>query len=320
MTRTADVQYPQIRPQRRGTHRIVRIIGILGRIFVGAGLILLFYTGYLLWGTGVYTKQEQQHAAEKIAQNPIITEQQLTGGAIPPARPAGGAKIGEPLFTLKIPKIGLETVVVEGVDKDASLKKGPGHFPDCNAISTEECVNDAKYPGEHGNVAISGHRTTYGAPFFKLNELEKGDVIDFISGRARYRYKMREQKIMDPVTGFGTVEQHGVDEVTLTACHPRFSATQRIIIQGDYVGASLLSATPAGRRVGEKPLRTAPQPVVPIDVLLFGSIALASALGALGLSKRYRTTAVYVSLILCGAAGLWVGVFPRVLALMPDNY
>jgi sortase A len=319
--RTADDLHPlPIRPRRRSTHRIVRAIGILGRVFVGAGLILLFYTAYLLWGTGVYTKQEQQRAADQLARNPLVTEQRLEGGKIPPARPPGRAELGAPLFTLKIPKIGLETVVVQGVGRE-ELKKGPGHFPDCNNNpGTSECVSDAKYPGESGNVPVSGHRTTYGAPFFRLNELEKGDVIDFVSGRARYRYKVRETKIVDPIAGFREVEQHGRDEVTLTTCHPRFTAAQRMVIQGDYIGASLVSAPRPVKGKGGAEVRTARQPVVPTDVLVLASIAGASALGALGLSKRYRMGAVYISLVIVGAAGLWIGIFPRVLALMPANY
>lgn len=316
MQTAGDVRPVPIRPPRRGAHRIVRVIGILGRIFVGAGMILLFYTGYLLWGTGVYTKQEQERAADQLARNPIVSEEKLSGSNIPPARPSS-TQLGAPLFTLKIPKIGLETVVVQGIGRE-ELKKGPGHFPSCGGARNGECVRDAKYPGEKGNVAVSGHRTTYGAPFFRLNELEKGDVIDFVSGRARYRYKVREQKIVDPISGFATVEQHGKNEVTLTTCHPRFSAAQRLIVQGDYLGASLVSSSAPGP--GGDAATPAKRPVIPTDVLVLGSIAAASALGALGLSKRYRLTALYISLVAVGAAGLWIGVFPRVLALMPANY
>jgi sortase A len=318
MRATDDVRPIPVRPQRRGAHRIVRTIGILGRVFVGAGMILLFYTAYLLWGTGVYTKQEQKRAADTLARNPIVEQENLSKGNIPPAKPAS-TKLGEPLFTLKVPKIGLETVVVQGIGRE-ELKKGPGHFPNCGeGGAAGECVTDAKYPGENGNVAISGHRTTYGAPFFRLNELEKGDVIDFISGRARYRYRVREQRIVDPVSGFATVEQHGKDEVTLTTCHPRFSAAQRLVVQGDYLGASIISApTPAGG-TGDVP-STAKRPVIPSDVLVLGSIAAASALAALGLSKRHQLKALYIAIVIAGAAGLWVGVFPRVLALMPANY
>ena len=302
-------------PRRSAADRIVRVIGIVGRIFVAAGLLLLFFTGYLLWGTGVYTKQQQEDAQKTLEANPLVNQDNLSAGNIPPARPSQPANLGDPLFSIKIPKIGLDTVVVEGVGRE-ELKKGPGLFPDCDEGLGSDCVSDAKYPGEDGNVAISGHRTTYGAPFFRLNELAPGDLVDFVSGRARYRYKVRESQIVDPVAGFNVVEQHGRNEVTLTTCHPRFSAAQRLVIQADYVGASLVSA----------PLSEGPtsgpneQPVVGADVLILASVALASALGSLALSKKYKWTAAYIAIGLAGAAGLWVGIFPRLLLLMPANY
>jgi sortase A len=310
---------PYYRQQRRGrrSERVVRYIGVVGRVFVAAGLLLLFFTGYLLWGTGVYTKKEQEKATRTLASNPIVSDAALASGKIPPARPKTTPHLGDPLFKIEIPKISLETVVVQGVGRD-ELKKGPGHFPACGEIGANiDCVTESKYPGEHGNVAISGHRTTYGAPFFRVNELSKGDLVDFISGRARYRYKVRSQEIVDPTAGFQVVEQHGKDELTLTSCHPRFSAAQRLIIHADYVGASLISASGGGRA---GPSRSATRPVIPAEVLVLASIAVASALASLGLSKQYRWTAAYISLGIVGAAGLWVGVFPRVLLLMPSNY
>jgi sortase A len=304
-------------PTRRRRSRadfVVRFIGVLGRVFVLAGVLLLFFTAYLLWGTGVYTKQQQNTFEKTLANKPIVADRDVTGDKIPAARPSRPPKLGEPLFSLKVPKIGLDTVIVNGVGRE-ELKKGAGLFPQC-PTGGEECVREAKYPGEKGNVAISGHRTTYGAPFFRLNELQKGDTVDFVSGRARYRYKVREQKIVDPVAGFPAVEQHGRDEVTLTTCHPRFSAAQRLIIHADYVGSSLISGGPRGRG----PAPRSDTPVIPTDVLVLASIALASALGSLALSKRYRVAAAYIALGLVGASGLWIAAFPRVVALMPANY
>ncbi len=303
-------------PRRSAADRVVRVIGIIGRIFVAAGLLLLFFTGYLLWGTGVYTKQQQEDATKTLEANPLVNQENLSAGNIPPARPSQPAALGAPLFSIKIPKIGLDTVVIQGVGRE-ELKKGPGLFPDCKEGLGSDCVSEAKYPGENGNVAISGHRTTYGAPFFRLNELAPGDLVDFVSGRARYRYKVRgEAQIVDPVAGFQVVEQHGRNEVTLTTCHPRFSAAQRLIIQADYVGASLVSA-PTGGGPTSGPSK---QPVVGADVLILASVALASALASLGLSKKYKWTAAYIAIGIAGAAGLWVGVFPRLLLLMPANY
>jgi sortase A len=303
-------------PRRSAADRIVRVIGILGRIFVAAGLVLLFFTGYLLWGTGVYTKQQQEDAKKTLATNPLVDQAAAATGDIPPARPPKDLPLGGPLFSIKIPKIGLDTVIVQGVGRE-ELKKGPGLFPDCDEYGGRDCVPEAKYPGENGNVAISGHRTTYGAPFYRIQELAQGDIIDFISGRARYRYKVRGSEIVDPVAGFNVVLQHGKDELTLTSCHPRFSAAQRYIVHADYVGASLVAAPQGGPTGGGRPTE---QPVVGADVLILASIALASALSSLALSKRYKHVAAYIALGLAGAAGLWIGVFPRVLHLLPANY
>jgi sortase A len=265
----------------------------------------------------VYTKHQQNEFKKTIANNPLVTDADLKPGQrIPPARPGKEPNLGDPLFSIKVPRIGLDTIVVSGVRVD-DLKKGPGLFPSCKpGEDTDTCTPDAKYPGENGNVAISGHRTTYGAPFFRVNELKKGDVIDLVAGRARYRYRVREQKIEDPVGGFNEVLQHGRAELTLTSCHPRFSAAQRMIIKADFEGSSLVAVGPS--RTG--PTRNGAPPVIPTDVIILGSVAVACALASLGLSKRYRWTAAYIALGIVGAAGLWVGVFPRALSLLPENF
>jgi sortase A len=306
------------RPPRHGTSQVVRVIGILGRIFVVAGLMLLFFTAYLLWGTGVYTHRQQHNASKALASSPLVNAAQISGGHIPPAKPAHPLPLGSPLFTIKIPKIGLETAVVEGVGRE-QLKKGPGHFPSCSQVPAGEdtdCVQQTVYPGEHGNVAISGHRTTYGAPFFNLQALGPGDVIDIVSGPARYRYRVRSQEVVDPTTGYNVVLDHGRDELTLTTCNPRFSASQRLIIHADYVGASLVSADTATGGSG----KGTPKREVAANVIALAVLSVASAIGSVALSKKYKAWALYASVTIMVAAGLWVGIFPRVLALMPANY
>jgi sortase A len=300
----------------RGTSRVVRVIGVLGRIFVIAGLMLLFFTAYLLWGTGVYTQHQQGQAKRSLDANPIVAAHQVTRGKIPAARPARTLPLGSPLFTIRIPKIGLETAVVEGVGRD-ELKKGPGHFPSCSEVPRgDDCVQRGVYPGETGNVAMSGHRTTYGAPFFNLQQVGPGDVIDFVSGPARYRYRVRQQVIVDPTTGFSVVEDHGRAELTLTTCHPRFSASQRLVIKADFQGASLVSANQAGGGGG----RGGPRRAFAANVIALACLSVACAIGSVAVSKKYKVYALYATLTVIGAAGLWVGVFPRVLALMPANY
>jgi sortase A len=320
MSTRLDYRPPPPPPHRRGASRVVRIIGVLGRIFVIAGLLLLFFTGYLLWGTGVYTHRQQGAAKKMLASSPLVSTESVTAGKkIPPAKPAHTLPLGSPLFTIKIPKIALETAIVEGVGRE-QLKKGPGHFPSCADVPRGEdtdCVQRAVYPGEHGNVAISGHRTTYGAPFFNLQQLGPGDVIDIVSGPARYRYRVRQQQIVDPTAGFNVVEEHRRDELTLTTCNPRFSAAQRLIISADYVGATLVSANQPGGPGGKG---NAAKPAIAMNVIVLAIISVASAIAAVALSKRYKIWALYASLAIVGATGMWVGIFPRVLALMPANY
>jgi sortase A len=325
---TTTTEAPQVRRKRRksGVERVVHVIGIVGRVFVAAGLLLLFFTAYLLWGTGLYTSQQQKEARSALDKKSVVSEEQIASGKgkIPPGHPAQQPRLGDALFTLRVPKIALDAVVVYGVGVD-ELKKGPGLFPDCAAakgqtVGNGECTNGAKWPGESGNVAVSGHRTTYSAPFWRINELAKGDTIDFVSGRVRYRYRVRSQEIVDPTAGFTVVEQHGRSELTLTTCNPRFSATQRLIVHADYVGASLVSATPGASGAGDAAGQRSTKQAFGSDVLILAAVAVACALGSLGLSKRYARVAAYASVTLVVALGIWIAVFPRVVALLPSNY
>ncbi|HQZ15213.1 MAG TPA: class E sortase, partial [Acidimicrobiia bacterium] len=140
---------------------------------------------------------------------------------------------GQPIAIIKIPKIGLDHVVISGTDRN-SLQKGPGHYP------------ATPLPGQLGNSAIAGHRTTYGSPFARLDELVVGDDIEIITVRGTFIYKMSEvQKIVSP--GDVSVIEPRPDleadasgntllpELTLTTCHPKFSAAKRMIVRARLV-------------------------------------------------------------------------------------
>lgn len=298
-------------PGRDIAGTIARVVGFVGRTLVVAGLLLLYYTAYLLWGTNVYTRGEQAKLLEQVKENPAVAATEVQAGNIPPAKPATPPKPGDPLFEIVVPKIGLRTVVVQGVERE-ELKRGPGHFA------------DSPFPGEDGNVAISGHRTTFGAPFFRLNELQPGDQISIESGPARYKYVVSEELVVTP-DHVEVVESRGKNEITLTTCHPRFSASQRLIVHADYQGAEPIQRAaplPAGaepRAEGEELLRPA-RPPIPSDVGMLAAMSIAAALGAMALSKRLRILALWTALVLVAAGGLWVSVFPQVLRLMPANY
>jgi sortase A len=131
-------------------------------------------------------------------------------------------KRGDALGRLRIRKIGSSFVVVQGTD-GTSLQKGPGHYP------------DTSMPGLPGTVAIAGHRTTYLAPFRHINELHKGDRIELEMPYARFTYVVEKTRIVSP-SEYSVVKPVGHDRLVLTACHPLYSAAQRIVVFARQVG------------------------------------------------------------------------------------
>jgi len=137
------------------------------------------------------------------------------------------AKEGDPLTRLEIPKLGVDVIVVQGTSLSA-LRAGAGHYP------------STPLPGQRGNVAIAGHRTTYGRPFNRIDELTPGDQIVLTTPTGRYVYKVAKPPwVTDPYDW--TVTAPSSDYLlTLTSCHPKGSAAHRIIVR-----AKLASSGPA---------------------------------------------------------------------------
>ena len=123
---------------------------------------------------------------------------------------------GDPVGRLRIDSIGLDEVVVHGTE-GATLRKGPGHYP------------AAPLPGARGTVAIAGHRTTYGAPFRRVDDLRKGDRIELRMPYGRFSYRVERTQIVAPSATWVT-RRVAYDRLVLTACHPLYSAAQRIIV------------------------------------------------------------------------------------------
>jgi sortase A len=123
---------------------------------------------------------------------------------------------GDPVGRIRIPEVDLSKVIVEGTD-GGSLRKGPGHYP------------ETPLPGVRGTVAIAGHRTTYGAPFRDLDKLDKSDEIIVEMPYGRFVYGVERSQIVEPSATWVT-KRVGHDRLVLTACHPKYSAAQRIVI------------------------------------------------------------------------------------------
>jgi LPXTG-site transpeptidase (sortase) family protein len=139
-----------------------------------------------------------------------------------------GGQIGQALGRIVVPSIGVDVVMVEGTGK-RDLKEGPGHW------------EETPFPGQNGNFVVSGHRTTYGAPFFKLDDVQVGDEIDLVLPYVVARYTVTRVIIVYP-DEVDAVAQRGREQVSLAACHPIYSAKQRIVVQGDLTSFKLIES------------------------------------------------------------------------------
>jgi sortase A len=214
-TREADgVAEPQPGKRRRRRGRILRAVGLL---LILAALAVGGYVWWLLWGTGLTTRAAQNDIRPTFEGLVATTPTEEA----PPADRV--AKVpGKAVAILRIPDIEVNYVVVEGTDTE-SLKKGPGHY------------SWTAYPWEDtGAVGIAGHRTTYGAPFWSLNELTPGDRIVLATEYGIFNYRVSHKRIIDP-SNASVLDPTKEPTLVLTTCNPRFSAAERLIVFADRV-------------------------------------------------------------------------------------
>src|SRR5437764_1118778 len=166
----------------------------LGRTLITAGVLILLFVAYQLFGTNLAERASQKKLKRSLAEHGLVAKPVTTttqpagpGPTTTTTFPPGPAPppTGEALAIIRIPKISIEKAVVQGVSLDA-LKKGPGHYP------------DTPQPGQPGNAAIAGHRTTYGAPFFSLNELQAGDPIFVTTAQGAFEYDVLDSRVVSP--------------------------------------------------------------------------------------------------------------------------
>lgn len=251
-----------------------RILGGVGRTMITAGVLILLFVAYQLWGTGIRTAQAQNRLDDQLAElleeadGAVIGAETTTttSTTVDPSAPTTPTsrlpattapslpvellpQDGQAAGQIVIDAIGLEWTFVEGVSV-ADLKEGPGHYP------------DTPLPGQAGNSAIAGHRTTYGAPFGNVDRLVPGDEITVTTIQGTFTYLVRQTEIVSP----SQVEVLQADHwdfdgdpttienaLTLTACHPKYSARQRIIIAAELVGEPAPD-TPRRERPANEPV------------------------------------------------------------------
>lgn len=229
-----------------------------GQTLITLGVVLLLFCVYELKVTNLVTARAQEELADDLRarwDTPTASPAQ----ALPTPTPPGGGGLPEPpptaaptppsvppvelgsgIAVLRIPRLGdwndRPPVVVEGVST-ADLQKGPGHIP------------GTALPGEVGNAVLSGHRTTYGAPFERLDELQPGDAVVVETRDSWFTYTVTGTRIVRPSAIEVTYPVPGdlgatptKQLLTMTTCHPRFSARQRMVVSAELTAAEAKSS------------------------------------------------------------------------------
>lgn len=195
----------------------------IGQVLITAGVVILLFCVYELKVTNLYADQQQKSLDRTLTQ-------QWESKPLP-AKPVGSQLAaydpGKGIARIYLPSLGKDEVrvVVEGVTPEI-LKKGPGHYPGTDG------------PGEIGNMVISGHRTTYGAPFNRLDELPVGAPIVLETQASFFTYRVVGTTIVKP-SAIGEIEpvpnQPNAKPtqrlLTLTTCNPKYSARTRLIVR-----------------------------------------------------------------------------------------
>ena len=225
-------------------------LAAMGRASISIGALVLLFVVYQLWGTAFQEAQAQRSLRDQferqLTQTTITTTVPTTAPSaivetteaaptttieVQPSEVLAAFRAGDAIARIRVPKIDLDKIVVEGVEVD-DLRKGPGHY------------RSTPLPGQRGNAAIAGHRTTYGAPFNRIDELEPGDDILVSTLQGDFTYKVLPQTdgdgapsghlIVSPNDAW-VLDDTDDNRLTLTSCHPKYSASQRIIVQAALV-------------------------------------------------------------------------------------
>lgn len=199
-----------------------RLVRWLGTLLVAGGMGLLVWAG-ATWAwedpfTSVYTEWKQRELAGEYERRaeafrpPALVSSSVAGVA---ARYRLTLRRGEAIGRLRIPRLGVDMVFVQGTDSE-SLKKGPGRYA------------RSFLPGEGELIYIAGHRTTYGAPFSRIDRLRRGDAVFLELPYGTFQYRITGHRIVK-ATEVSVLRSRHREVVALQACHPRFFASHRMI-------------------------------------------------------------------------------------------
>lgn len=213
-----------------------RRLQVVAWTLIWSGVFISGYLGWQLFVTDLLNQGVQTTAqaelADSIGDSPPSAEDVDSSdflGAEPPQGtpetvrliPEPEPEPGEAMAFVRIPSIGVDQVVFSGVDRQ-TLKSGPGH------------MTTTPLPGQPGNAVISGHRTTYGRPFFDFDLLAVGDRVEIESQSGTHAYQIREIRVVRPTDVWVTHDRPG-GWLTLITCNPKFSARERLVVFAEMV-------------------------------------------------------------------------------------
>lgn len=210
----------------------MRALRFLGKFLISIGLGVLLFVGWTLKGTDLYTNRAQERLSQEYEGLPPLTavaaKEDGRDYLGPPKSFAPGP--GDGIFRLLIPEIDINKMVVEGVGTE-ELREGPGHYPECRpGFEPPLCTEWPEvWPGERGRVIVSGHRTTYGAPFWGLDKLEADDEIRIESKWGNFTYVVSKVEVV-PANSLAIAVESDKAELVLTTCNPKFSAAERLVV------------------------------------------------------------------------------------------
>ena len=267
------------------------VVGGVGRILIILGLLMFGFVAYQLWGTGIQTAQAQRelsadfdkliNSAETTTSFAATSVPTTTSPATPVTTTTAAISVepttttvpalavarpipdqGEAVARLEIPRMGLNRIVVEGATA-GDLAKGPGHFP------------ETPLPGQFGNAAIAGHRTTHLHPFYDIDELQPGDEITVTTLNGRYVYSVTGTEVVSPEDYAAVIPTTDPTKATLTlvSCTPRYSSSKRIVVHSELVADKSDSLTEPAPLTAVEPI--APDATLPDEgtVATSGTVA-----------------------------------------------
>ena len=233
-----------------------RLVRFIGTLLVVAGLATLAWT-ITVWQwqdpfTYLYTRLEQRALADDYAARLALFRRQRAESRREIARAARSYRRavgrGDAIGRLRVPRLDLNAILVNGTDRE-SLKRGPGRYSGRRADFTELRGSPpaAFMPGEGQLVYVAGHRTTYLAPFSRIDRLRRGDRVTVELPYGTFEYRISGHRIV-PASDLRMIEPRGREVLVLQACHPRFFATQRYLAYAQPVRVTPATGEPIDLR------------------------------------------------------------------------